>query len=315
MNTITEEQAGVYKYEVSGKKLPAILYKYYSLSQNSIDVLAKNQIWASEPEDFNDLFDSKEFLADLSNIEKNLAFDLLKSRYDENTFSELWEDENKRKKIIVEVTNENYSCLFSKLGIFCMASKFDNEILWALYSQKSGFCIEFDSSKFPKNFIGPYPVNYVENIGPIDYMLFGGHISFLIQITEKKNIWSFEDEYRFIVNTTSKDYKLHRNQITKCFDQLNTQKRLEGFPPESISAIYLGFTFIKDECTKNYTTCFISSEREQKVLLLDEIIRGKLKCYIMEKETDGMVLKRKRIEINKISDFNYHFAEIEEVES
>lgn len=304
--SVIRDEKGEQKYLVSSKPTPTTLFKFYSLQERNIIALMNHQFWASEPEDFNDLFDSKAFLIDFLNIDLETARNLVENPIEKSLIEESWKSGLNFK---FEVQKSHYSTIFSKLGIISMSSCFDNELLWALYAQNSGFCIELDYSIFPENFQGPFPMNYVDKLETIDIMKYGGHFSLLIQVTQKKKKWEFENEYRFIVKSGASPFKLSHSMYYKHTSQTEAVSRLVSYPPKAIIAVYLGFTFIKGESVNNHEVKLTSTEKILKARLLDDIIGQNLDCYIIEKETDGMILKRSKIEIVKLGSYKYLFAE------
>lgn len=305
--SVKQDELGVQKYTVSSKPAPATLYKFYSLLEHNVNALKNNQIWASEPEDFNDLFDSKAFLIDFSKLDLLTAKQLFNNDAQKAQIEENWPES---LEINGYVEKEYYSSKFSKLGILSLSSNFSNELLWGLYTQNQGYCVELDYNMFPDNFQGPFPMNYVDQLEPIDIMKYGGQLSFLIQVTQKKKKWKFEDEFRFIIESGTNPFKLSHSMYTKHTNQSEAIPRLVSYPKQAIKAIYLGFTFIKGECVHENMVCLISEERELKAILLDEIIDKDYNCFLIDKETDGMSLEKSNVRIVKMDCYKYLFSEI-----
>lgn len=308
--SVKQDELGVQKYTVTSKPAPATLFKFYSLLEHNVNALKNHQFWASEPEDFNDLFDSKAFLIDFTRLDLVTAKKLVDTPAQKEEVDRLYKQNIAKFKY--EVQKLHYSIIFSKIGIVSLSSDYKNELLWALYAQNAGFCIELDYSKFPNNFQGPFPINYVDQIEDIDIMKYGGETSFLLQVTLKKDIWKFENEYRFIVESTSMPFRLSPSMYSNHIKQDGAIQRLAAYPKEAIEAIYLGFTFIKGECVHNigkdnYEVCLISIKRELKAKLLDMIIINGYNCFMIEKESTGMQLGSSKYTISRIEDFKYRF--------
>lgn len=307
--SVKQDELGVQKYTVTSKPAPATLFKFYSLLEHNVNALKNHQFWASEPEDFNDLFDSKAFLIDFTRLDLQTAKELFDGDVQKSQIEEYWPE-----SLLINgyVEKEYYTTRFSKFGIVSFSSNYTNEILWGLYTQNQGFCVELDYSMFPDNFQGPFPMNYVDQLEPIDIMRYGDQVSFLIQITQKKRKWKFEDEYRFIFKTGKSLFQLSHSMYTKHASQTEAIPRLVSYSKEAIKAIYLGFTFIKGECVHNigkdnYEVCLISIKRELKAKLLDMIIINGYNCFMIEQESNGMQLGSSKYTISRIEDFKYRF--------
>lgn len=306
--SVQQDELGIQKYTVTSKPAPATLFKFYSLLEHNVNALKNHQFWASEPEDFNDLFDSKAFLIDFSRLDLQTAKKLVDTPAQKKEMDRLYRQDT--DKFILEAQKSHYSIIFSKLGIVSMTSNYNNEILWALYAQNSGFCIELDYAMFPDNFQGPFPINYVDQLELIDIMKYGGHLSFLIQVTQKKKKWKFEDEYRFIIASGTNPFKLSNSIYTKHTSQDGAIPRLVNYPKQAIKSIYLGFTFIKGECVHDKKVCLISKYRDLKATLLDEIIDRDYNCYLIDKEPDSLSLEKSNFKIVKLDCYKYLFSEI-----
>lgn len=174
-------------------KTPQTFYKYYALNEYSVDALVNMYIYASHPNQLNDLLDCHKDIVvvdDPSTI-KNLLGPFEKnarSIYDENGFLEF---ANKAFKTI----------LSSKLGVLSLASSCDNEVMWAHYAQNNGFCLEFDVNEFPFKCWGPYPINYLDELPAYKTSEKGIQIPFLVQCYVKRNVWSYENEWRMLIQS------------------------------------------------------------------------------------------------------------------
>ena len=89
----------------------------------------------------------------------------------------------------------------SKLGVLSLASSCDNEVMWAHYAQNNGFCLEFDVNEFPFKCWGPYPINYLDELPAYKTSEKGIQIPFLVQCYVKRNVWSYENEWRMLIQS------------------------------------------------------------------------------------------------------------------
>lgn len=172
---------------------PQTFYKYYALNEYSVDALVNLYIYASHPYQLNDLLDCHKDIVVvddpstikilLSPIEKNA-----RSIYDENG--------------ILEFANKTFKTIMSsKLGVLSLASSCDNEVMWAHYAQNNGFCLEFDVNEFPFKCWGPFPINYLDELPAYKTSEKGIQIPFLVQCFVKRNVWSYENEWRMLIQS------------------------------------------------------------------------------------------------------------------
>lgn len=203
--------------------VPAQLYKYYALSNTSVDALTNHYLFASSPEMLNDRFDSSNRLIDLSlpdNIQDCNAF--LK-RHGLRTIRDTWEN-----RILL---HENVKgCLakdiFAKWGIVSMASENDDILMWSHYAKDSGYCVCFDTKHFDGNGQGPFPIHY----GKLRPSLINEDevpLIPIIQMCQKHTKWKYEKEYRYLVDLT------------------HVNGRQYEYPIRAIVGIYLGTRFFE----------------------------------------------------------------------
>lgn len=235
----------------NGQPLPESLYKYYSITKHSISALENCEFYVSQPDDFNDLFDSSDRLLDLSKIDFNDVLTIFQGA-DIAEIEEWWKkciNDNQIGTLVEQCRNKLYETMISKFGIVCLTPKRDHELMWAYYNNNQGFCVEYDYSIFPANFRGPYPIKYLENLSLIDFKRYGGHASFYLMTLCKKSIWKHEDEYRFLVMPSKEPFKV-KGRFDNSGYNLPFKERLEKYPVAAIKSITFGFNFVKDSNPK-----------------------------------------------------------------
>lgn len=240
-------ERGKVKYTIEPfpkKDAPVMLSKYYSITDNSINAIKNLQFYISQPEDFNDIFDSHHSLIDFQNITFTTALNFLNKGKFNTDISKMWKED--KIELIKFIQHMFYSILLSRIGILCFTTNKYDELMWGYYNNHEGFLIEFDYSKFGKNYNGPFPINYVQNLSSFDINYLGGNLAFLIQTTIKKLMWQHEDEYRFLVEPQGNDFEVQGLFSNKDTD-LPFDKRLVNYPKEAIKQIILGFRFLKNE--------------------------------------------------------------------
>ena len=242
-----------YKYEADGNGYysiipnktvprPETFFKYYALTDYSVDALTNMYIYATHPNQFNDPFDCNE---------KLIVFDSLEDIQKLWDVPQLYEEYIQLYPSVVEAcrqcSHDFKTVLFRKLGLFSLAPKPDNYLMWALYSQNKGFCVEFDVKEFPFRHFGPYPINYVEEIShPIHIGETGGPIAMLIQSNIKNSWWQYENEWRlYIPNPEGLDMKSFGPESER-FNSLVDHDRRFKYQLSALCSVTLGNAFFED---------------------------------------------------------------------
>lgn len=197
----------VNKFEINypNKKLdPDTLSKYYSINECSIESIENNNFYVSQPEDFNDLFDTAYNILDFNQLYLNCILSLSPKNQEEN-IRHHWETH--KEFFINSIKKDSYRALLARFGILCTTENKLNELMWGYYNNNEGFLLEFNYKEFPKNFHGPFPINYVKTIDKIKTNNID-HLTFLLQSNIKKDIWKHENEYRFLVESDSEYLKV-----------------------------------------------------------------------------------------------------------
>lgn len=194
--------------------------QYYSYQPDDIDRvfgLANKTVWASDPRNFNDLWDLKPEIEDLSCDnqlrdeskikaalrilldEESYSHWLYTPRLQEITENWLESDEHARNYLIPEIKNRLLS-----FGISCLSSHQDSSLMWAYYaSSHAGFLIEYSIGQMDlvEN-TGVYGIDcqYSKSIDPMCFteMLFNPYQSLLRALGTKSIEWAHESEYRII---------------------------------------------------------------------------------------------------------------------
>lgn len=176
-------------------KRPKTFYKYYALSEHSVDALLKKYLYASHPYQLNDVFDCG---SSLIRFTKQSQRFLLGSYY--KAIAEyVKKDESLLENCVHEVFNWRN---FSKLGIVSLAGINTQNYYWAHYAENKGFCVEFDLENLPFDSYGPFPVQYYDVTQPMIISI--PHIpdAVLLMTNVKGTEWSVEKEWRLLCATS-----------------------------------------------------------------------------------------------------------------
>jgi len=296
---------------------PKSLSKYYSLNENNVLAFLNNEFYVSQPDQLNDLFDSSlslisfkdrpfsHFIKFLKDINADIKQE--EDRYNDNP-----------KKYLQIMKHYFYRSWLQITGILCMTDDTVNELMWAHYTNNEGFLIEFDYTRFGDMFMGPYPINYNPPLTPVDFGKMDNNLGFFISSLIKKDIWSYEKEYRFLcISEDEKGYKVSGTFDNSTFHQ-NLQTRFISYPKESIKKIILGFAFFKNEIDRQkanyserkYDVIFAGGNATIKILLFNYLIKHKIPVELMVFDKLTFELKTIPISISKISESKYSIKEL-----
>jgi len=213
------------------KVAPNSLYKYFSLSKNSLNVLLNNEIFAAHPLNLNDPFDCYHDLVDYSNLPEDDINDYI------DEFGVEGLQINSREDRLRFLSMGHYMGMFSRLGIISLCEDYLNMLMWAYYSSNhSGFAIEFSTTEFDNRFHGPFPIHYSDDFEQIDFKEYTPYISLLYQITLKSCNWSHEQEWRFLAE------RPHMG-VPGFYEPANLNKRTFDFGQNTIKRIIFGYNF------------------------------------------------------------------------
>jgi hypothetical protein len=262
---------------------PKTLYKYYSLNEYAIDSLCHNYLFASHPDHFNDLFDcyfeiiepTNEYLFHVMNKIQDPIRN--REKFNQNE----WEF---RKSFKLHFR----AAMFRFYGILSMTTCNKNILMWAHYSNNEGFAVEFDYSKFPFDFDGPFYINYksgFENIilkADPDKRL---ATNYMCNIKDEK--WEYENEWRIIVKATEPQ-QLFSPKIQR-YKELGGHNRKFNYPLNAIKSISLANHFFEIDETiqrNNQILDITLNERiEKKAVILDFLYQHNIKTKIITRET------------------------------
>lgn len=182
------------QYDVSHPySSPQTFFKYFALNEYSVDALTNMYIYATHPNQLNDLSDCHSGIIAINDRE---TLQYIAGPYLGEVQS-IYKDEESLYNFITKVYKE---LEFGKLGIYSLTSKPDNEVMWAIYAQNNGFCLEFDVKQFYFKTWGPFPINYVEQLPRFETKQYGIHIPILVQSLVKRKIWKGEEEWRLLIH-------------------------------------------------------------------------------------------------------------------
>ncbi|MDQ0065917.1 DUF2971 domain-containing protein [Chryseobacterium lathyri] len=243
--------------EVNPKRdTPEEIYKYYSITKNSITALKDLKLYATHPFLFNDSIDSSELILDFRNISKERYISFYeriinREEFLKHDFGSLYEEDKKRK--FYDIRNAIYTTFSRNFGIISLTTIPFNILMWSHYTNETGFVIEFDTKKLLDSIkinkdVNNYcfrPVQYVENIEFIDVFskdFSTPDVSFLYATTIKRNEWEYENEWRLSIYKNDMGIPFS-NLYPDTNDYEGSDNRFFHYSLDSIHSISLGKHF------------------------------------------------------------------------
>lgn len=182
------------------------LYKYFDAEKFNL-IFRKEGISlrVSQISALNDPFESKINFYNHLKKEMEKAYSKKKGKDPKKNLKIKTSLEEKLKIGMSTIDSDTYKVLESSYGITSFTTTHLNKLMWSHYGDShKGFCIEFevDESEFKgKLFKVDYesePKNYPKNLMSLPS---DEKISFMINVIKTKDdIWSYEDEYRLILD-------------------------------------------------------------------------------------------------------------------
>jgi len=308
---------------VSPKKpnKPQHLYKYYSLTNNSVNAVVNHYLFSSHPMQLNDKYDCAGELIDYSNLKienfvSRLSIDL--KLYSEDKVKQLY---NSQDRWILDRTmaDLNQIILFLKIGVISLSEIISDPLMWAYYTKNSGFVIKFKTGNLPKEYFGPFPINYSKALDKIDFSKYDPSLCILYQSNVKDITWESENEWRYL--TFNRDGKYH-----PLYSKNDIKSRMSFYNPHSIDEIILGYDFFNpveidyNKRTSEYDIINLTNRkspgiRKLKIKLLNYIVNNSIPCSQIVRHRysyllDNKVIKIERLSCNKFKVFNA-FKQIE----
>ncbi|TXD50716.1 DUF2971 domain-containing protein [Polaribacter sp. IC063] len=220
------------------------IYKYCPVSKHSIDNLKNCMLMFSTPNNFNDKQDSNLPLTNVNSIE-------VKEKYRKEILNLSEEEKSKIKKLtppkgfFEDLGVKNINDLFNNVsenlnssinieekfneykskyvGITCFSERFDNEKMWKNkdygYNHK-GFCLCFETDNDPVFFKDFEKINYEDELPKHNLLCSEKERKEELKknfTTKLKDKFSYEEEYRLIVNNKPGLYEYNKFSLIEIY--------------------------------------------------------------------------------------------------
>jgi hypothetical protein len=286
---------------------PVSLYKYYPLNNYSIDAVINHYLFSPHPYYLNDKYDCSGELIDYSNLTLEYFINRLVKElglFSDQRVRELYETAKKwvLERVSVDV---NSIILFMKFGIISLTEDSKNILMWSYYNQNNGFTIKLNTSLLPRDFLGPFPINYCEKLEKIDFAKYDSSLCVLYQSNAKKNLWDLENEWRYL--TYNKDGKYH-----PIYSAADIKTRKFFYNSAAIEEIILGYDFFNPKeikyglRTPEYDIISLSGKKSKglkklKRKLLAFIVTNSIPCKQIIKHRYEFLLDAVEVKIGQLS--------------
>lgn len=305
-------------------RYPEYLYKYFSLTDNSISALDNEYLFASDRWLLNDPYDCHSNIIDWDgfDFEQKVKLSEVYRKFikeNANGNSELLEmidrpfkDFNRELKELVvrhyylQIVSIFCSEFYKNYGIISLTTNNNSLLMWAHYSNNEGFLLEYDYSKFSFENSKPFPINYVdENSLPQFKDESLSVLMFLFQCLQKSRVWSYENEWRIIPR------KNENMKISRSGEKLDSRRFSVGGAVKSITlgsrffcvdkikvirkGVYGGYWRLNETC-------------EKRLKVLNKIIKSNFKTYwVVDPDNFSVYYKHHP----KKNSYNLHIVELE----
>lgn len=283
-------------------------FKYYSLSNNSVDALTNCYVYASHPNQLNDSYDCNSQILNFTTATEGDLLGLYDVFYQQ--FREVYGSEEALRE---RASDDFKDMAYRYVGIVSLTTRNNNAHLWHVYSQDSqGFCVELDVEKFSFKKYGPHPIQYVDKITLFDVKM-NVPTALLVQTNVKTKDWEKEEEWRLLVsNPEGSDFNSWENDgsLSKRYNLGGEHDRKMKYPLSAIKSVTLGERFFRSPNIRCYPVSdeefeyvFMNDKEEMRCKVLDFLI-GKAFGLFMVKNKVGELLP-KPIDIVKLQERVY----------
>lgn len=283
---------GKIKYLIDGKDGSECkgesFYKYYALTDYSVEALTHLYVYASHPNQLNDPFDCADGLIQFDDIDSARLF----AKHFYPAIQELCE--NNDDAILDYVKSAYRTYLYTELGILCLSKTWDDVSMWSNYTNHKGFCVEFDVFSFPFDFWGPFKINYHEKLVGKSVREIGLPIVSLYQTNVKLNTWEHEHEWRLLIKAPEgfslEPYGEYSGLLKQRFTDYHDRKY--KYPMKCLKSVCLGLDFFDDITS-------IISENEREFIVIDNK-KNAVMSFLALSRTPTYVLQEKNLKLTKI---------------
>lgn len=292
-----DSKSDIEKFRIENDiKVPNFLKKYFTISDNSVDAVIDNFLYAAHPYELNDPFDCYQHLIDDTKVIRDYYDELVgKLGFEKDLYDQ-------RLTLGENYTTLLYIAIFLGCGIISMTdSENENPILWANYADKhKGFSVTYKREAIKA--CGPFPVNYVKNLEKkYDHQNFQALLPYWTTI--KSEYWQNEQEWRFLHISNKLMYVpgIHDDKTIKEIYKKNRRLYFEN--RESITEVTLGKYFFdekrplrNDQNEWEFDLTKEEINRELKIKLLHHLAEYKIPLCVLFEDKNAIKFTAMRVD-------------------
>lgn len=252
---------------------PKSLSKYFSVKKENIEAFINKEIYVNSPDQFNDIFDTLYLSIPVLPEHSDQYRKLLNNvglHFDEKRFlSEI--------RYRHRLRNTLFGLWIGKLGIVCMTPSAIDDLMWAHYTNNEGYCVVYSVSELPKNFGTPLKVEYMSPTEMESQLGKSLWEDLYANTLMKKSVWSYENEYRFLVSPFAKPNFFISGPFSNESYDIPKETRLQKFDLSCIEKVVLGFYFFPPENNSDENMQFYGEDASLKQRFLDYLIAENIK--------------------------------------
>jgi hypothetical protein len=198
------------------KEKPKYLYKYRPINIHTLNLIISNEAYYSSPDDLNDPFDCNI----IPQIDYTNLIKFAEARRNEGSITQEEHDNllGNPEAIMEHGFQETMDNIRNNLKIFCLSEINNNVMMYSHYADSHrGICLEFSVSNDSFYDCLDY-VRYTKNV-PV-FHGFNDDIKLIrnelkeIEVLTKSCSWSYEKEWRIIIDNSSHVQKFSSNILT-----------------------------------------------------------------------------------------------------
>jgi Protein of unknown function (DUF2971) len=243
---------------IHNKSKPESVYKYYSISNYSVDAILNGYFYASHPLELNDHMDSSNFLWGAAKPIDFVMYErLLGEVYKPEELKWFYEKDSVSNEGFYsqEFIAKLWQIMSNIFGVISLTSQDKSNLMWPHYTQEKGIQIKFNTLalemsmnnniKEDEDCLGLYPMNYCKRLNPIDMSDFKSyHVPFLYLTNIKSEPWEYEDEWRFIIGKHNMGVPFSKSGLDPREDyEVNKENRRAFYDKSIVDEITLGNNF------------------------------------------------------------------------
>lgn len=329
---------------IHNKKYPNKIHKFYPINNYNVDALLNGYLYASHTFELNDYLDSSPFLWFTS---KPLEFYYYKKILDidipQDELIKFYEADITRESLCKGYISKFWEVISNLLGVISLTANENSLLMWPHYTQEKGFQLTFNAASLEASIkdkigegesFGIFPINYSDNLNPIDISEFDSmHIPFFYATNIKSKKWEYEEEWRFLIGKPMMGVPYSKIGLNTEKDFITSPKnRYTFYDKKLVEQITLGMNFftvqdfnlewvnerqfkVSPKKLKNN----LNNESHKKLLtyihnnLKDKIYHSGIKYELDDNGIHYLIRTKERLDIEKVGWDTYVFSRTDDI--